>query len=275
MPFQAGGTPQKDSGLPEVQDVFYSPTVFANNVAVALWLAPGTSAAFAHVAADPAIVIRPEDQTQADTTTAAYIANPGASYNAEAAASGVKGNYQAPPEYAGDAPEQPPSSSATASDIIPFLTQILSEAKRGMWRESGQGGRPSNPNITGLWRTLGIGTTGAWATDQTAWCAGFVNFALKSSGYKYYQSAGARQTAGKLMQVPAASVQPGDICLWPFSHVNFVYTRTANKVTFCGGNQTPQSGSNNNPSDGDVTISWPSGYDLSKGGPTYYRPSKT
>ena len=275
MPYQQGGTPQKDSGLPEVQDVYYSPNVFANNVAIALWQPAGSSAAFAHVAADPAVTISPEAQKAADAKTSSYIANPGASYNADAAASGVKGNYNPPPEDAGDAPEQPASSSATAADIIPFLTQILGESKRGMWRESGQGGKPSNPNITGLWKTLGIGTTGAWATDQTAWCAGFVNFALKSSGYKYYQSAGAKQTAGKMTPVPAASVQPGDICLWPFSHVNFVYTRSGNKVTFCGGNQTPQSGSNNNPSDGDVTISWPSGYDLGKSGPVYYRPSKT
>jgi len=277
MPYVKGDTKQKDSGLPEVVDVYHSPNVFINNVAVALWQQAGSSAAFAHVAADPAVNVDPVAQDSANAATAAYIANPGASYNAAAAENGVKGDYQAPPDIAGDG--QAPST-ATAGDLIPFLTQVLEESKRGMWRETGQGGRPSNSNITGIWTSLGFPASGCWTTDQTAWCAGFVNFALKRSGYRYVQTASARAIAQtpdkwKAVAVPVSDAQPGDIVLWPFSHVNFIYSRNGNKVTFCGGNQTPTSGKNNNPSDGDVTISWPSGYDLSKGGIQVFRPSKT
>ena len=41
MPYVKGGGAQKDSGLPAVQDVFYSENVYANNVPVALWQKPG------------------------------------------------------------------------------------------------------------------------------------------------------------------------------------------------------------------------------------------
>ena len=54
MPYVQGGTSQGNSGAPEVQDVYHSPSVFANNVPIALWQTPGQSAAFAGIAADPA-----------------------------------------------------------------------------------------------------------------------------------------------------------------------------------------------------------------------------
>ena len=275
MPYVTGSTSQGDSGLPEVKDVFHSTNVYANNKLVALWEEPGASSTFSSISADPAVTIDPVKQAEANASTDDYLANPGAFQNAAASEAGVKGNYNPPPEDATDAKELPPSSEAAAGDIVPFLNKILEEAKRGMWRESGQGGRPSNPNITGIWKNLGIGPGACWNTDQTAWCAGFVNFALKNSGYKYYQCAGARQTADLMKnEVNPKDAQPGDMVLWPFSHVNFIYTRQGNKVTFCGGNQTPSSGKNNNPSDGDVTISWPSGYDLSKGGIRVFRPKR-
>ena len=260
-----------EPGVSGITDVYHSGNVYINNVLVATWQPPGQSAAFAGSTPTAALSFSPETQAVLNNYSTSYVANPTDTTNGAAGAAGVKGNYNPPPEVGSDTPI-PANSNASASDIVPFLSKVLEEAKRGMWRESGQGGRASNPNIVGIWRDLGIGTTGCWATDQTAWCAGFVNFALKNSGYKYYQIAGARQTAAKFQQVPAAQVQPGDIALWSFSHVNFVYTRGGNKVTFVGGNQTPSSGKNNNPSDGDVTISWPGGFDLSKGGVTFHRP---
>lgn len=281
MPYVTGSTSQGDSGLPEVKDVFHSTNVYANNKLVALWEEPGASSAFSSISADPAVTIDPAIQASLEAASKVYIANPSDSSRGQAAENGVKGNYNPPPGdngELGEGKELPPSSEAAAGDIIPFLNKILEEAKRGMWRESGQGGRPSNPNITGIWKNLGFWDgkgTPCWSTDQTAWCAGFVNFALKNSGYKYYQCAGAKQTANLMgSEVNYKDAQPGDVVLWPFSHVNFIYTRQGNKVTFCGGNQTPSSGKNNNPSDGDVTISWPSGYDLSKGGIRVFRPKR-
>jgi hypothetical protein len=110
-----------------------------------------------------------------------------------------------------------------------------------------------------------------WASDQTAWCAGFVNIALKESGLPYAKEAGARNTIAKapglgFKTVSVSEMEPGDIVLWSFSHVNFCYTASGGKYTFCGGNQTPQGPGKNNPSDGDVTISWPNGWTPSRGG---------
>lgn len=283
MPYVPGGTSQGDSGAPEVSDVYHSPTVFANNVPVALWQPPGESAAFAGLGVSVSISIPEQVQEKINSDTAAYVAaqngQPNQYYNADAAAGGVKGNYAGTPDDASTGTGLV-ATDASFSDIVPFLQKTLEEASRGMWRETGQGGKPSNPNITGIWSNLGIGSTGAWATDQTAWCMGFVNFALKSSGYKYVQTASAAaitQNPGRwgAVQVPKEQAQPGDIAFWSYRHVNFVYEKKGAGFTFVGGNQTPKGGSNN-PDDGDVTISWPGG--IAPGNSSWvscWRPSKT
>ena len=150
-----------------------------------------------------------------------------------------------------------------------------------MWRESGQGGRASNPNILKIWQSLGYPNSNPWTTDQTPWCMGFVNYVLKLTGYRYVQTASARaiaQTPTKwnVTQVSKEQAQPGDIALWSFSHVNFVYQNLGGKFSFVGGNQTPTSGKNNNPDDGDVSISWRSGCAPSNSQWVgCFRPSKT
>lgn len=275
MPYVQGST---NHGVVHVADVYHSSNVFANNAPVALWQPAGESSAFANTPVDPPITVDPVVQAAADAAVAAYVANPSASYNTTAQANGVKGDYQEPPDVVAETGQAP--SSAAAQDLIPFLAQVLDEAGRGMWRESGQGGAPSNKNILGVWNQLGFPASGCWLTDQTAWCAGFVNFALKKCGYRYVQTASAKaisQTPTKwnATQVPIDQGQPGDIVLWSFSHVNFIYTASGGKYTFVGGNQTPTSGKNNNPSDGDVTISWPSGWTQSRGNiASIWRPSK-
>jgi hypothetical protein len=154
---------------------------------------------------------------------------------------------------------------------VNFLKKILAEAATGAWRETGQNGKPSNPNILGIWKTLGYPSSGIWASDQTAWCAGFVNFALKESGLPYAKEAGARAMIPKgkslgFTDVNIADMQPGDIVLWNFGHVNFCYTASGGKFSFVGGNQTPQGASKSNPNDGAVTHSWPTGWTPSRGG---------
>jgi hypothetical protein len=259
MPYIPGGG--------RISDVYRSGNVYANNVPVALWLSPGGSAAFAGVDVDISVTIPPnaqiETEQQTNNLVAAQIALPSAPnqfYKAEAAADGVKGNY-APVEDQSTATGIV-STATNASDIVPFLQRTVEEAGRGMWRETGQGGNPSNANIVGIWKNLGIGTTGPWLSDQTAWCMGFVNFALKCSGYKYVQTASAAAITTSpdkwgAVQVPKDQAQPGDIAFWSYRHVNFIYEKKGAGFTFVGGNQSPKA--SNNPNDGDVTISYPGG----------------
>lgn len=259
MPYIPGGG--------RISDVYRSGNVYANNVPVALWLSPGGSSAFAGVEVSPSITLSPDVEAvitaQTQALVDAQIANPTAPnqfYNQAAAADGVKGNY-APVEDQ-TIGTGTVSTSTSASDIVPFLQRTLEEAGRGMWRETGQAGGVSNPNITGIWKNLGYPNSGPWVSDQTAWCMGFVNFALKCSGYKYVQTASAAAITTEpgrwgAVQVPKDQAQPGDIAFWSYRHVNFVYTANNGKFTFVGGNQSPKA--SNNPNDGDVTQSWPSG----------------
>jgi hypothetical protein len=91
---------------------------------------------------------------------------------------------------------------------------------------------------------------------------GFVNFALKCSGYKFVQTASAAAITTTperwgAVQVPKDQARPGDIAFWSYRHVNFVYTANNGKFSFVGGNQSPKA--SNNPNDGDVTNSYPGG----------------
>jgi uncharacterized Zn-binding protein involved in type VI secretion len=254
-----------------------SATVYANNILISR---EGDAATCGHVAtgsgdvfsADttpeaivvPAVVIPASVQASINAQTNKYIASP-SSYK-------VESNNQVKGYFAGT-PEQPGSvgtslidtSSASSSDIAGFLTQILSEAAKGQWEETGMGGKPSNQNILGIWKELGYPSTGAWTTDQTAWCMGFVNYVLKKTGYRFIQTAWALDISGrakeyKVTQVPLNQGQQGDIALWSYRHVNFIYSSSGGSYTFVGGNQSSSAKNANNPSSGSVTRSWPSGY---------------
>lgn len=254
-------------GVTHVADVYRSGNVYINNVPTALWLSPGGSASFAGVDVSISVNIPPNAETEvaAQTTelVAAQVAAPTAPnqfYKEAAAADGVKGNYAPVEDLTTSTGEV--STTTSASDIIPFLQRTLDEASRGMWRETGQAGGVSNSNIVGIWNNLGYPSSGPWVTDQTAWCMGFVNFALKCSGYKYVQTASAAAITTSpdrwnAVEVPKAEAQPGDIAFWSYRHVNFVYTADNGKFSFVGGNQSPKA--SNNPNDGDVTNSYPSG----------------
>jgi hypothetical protein len=259
MPYIPGGG--------RISDVYRSGSVFANNVPVALWLSPGGSASFAGVDVDIAVNIPSDAQAeiaqQTNTLVAAQTAAPTAPnqfYKAEAAADGVKGNYAPVDDKTiGDGQV---STETNAADIVTFLKRTMEEAGRGMWRETGQAGGVSNPNIVGIWKSIGYPSSGPWVSDQTAWCMGFINFGLKCSGYKYVQTASAAAITTSperwgAVQVPKDQAQPGDIAFWSYRHVNFVYTANNGKFSFVGGNQSPKA--SNNPNDGDVTNSWPSG----------------
>ena len=209
-----------------------------------------------------------------------YITNPDKYKNPQAAAGGVKENFAGTPKDSGDAPSL--ISGAGSSDIYAFLTkQLQLQEQSRYWSETGMGGAASNQNIIRIWADIGFPKSGIWLTDQTAWCMGFVNWTLKQCGYRYRQSAGARAIASETSQWGATKIadmrqaEPGDIALWSFGHVNFVYTNTNGKLTFVGGNQADKAA--NNPSGGTVNQSWKGGYSIPGDGSLVgiFRPSKT
>ena len=262
-------------GTSGISDVYSSTNVYVNNVRVALWLPPGTSEAFAgDITPAPVIVPTIENQAVLDS----FISNP--ENFAIDTDDQVKRFFPGTPDQSTQADAQ--ISAAVAEDIVPFLAQLLAEANRGVWEETGMGGRPSNPNITNIWKELGYPQSGPWLTDQTPWCMGFVNFVLKRAGYRYIQTARAfdirdRTAAYGATQVPLTQGQPGDIAVWSYSHVNFVYTANNGRYTFVGGNQSTSARNNNNPSSGTITNSWPGGYTPPGNASlrALYRPTKT
>jgi uncharacterized protein (TIGR02594 family) len=158
------------------------------------------------------------------------------------------------------------ASTATADQIPAFLTQLLQEAANDQWDENG-----ANPNIIGIWSDLGFPDNAYWKTDSTPWCAGFANWVLKKTGYKFMQSARAYDFRDKTslyggVPVPLSDGQPGDIVVWDYSHVNFIYSvPSPGTYTFCGGNQSDRATTNNNPSGGTITNSWRNGWTRSNG----------
>lgn len=272
MPYEVG------SG-PPIKDVYNSPNVYLNNVRVALWLPPGASEA-ASVGANTAIapIIAPTVANAA--TLSQYLASP-ESFVVESNDQ-VKRNFPGEVQQGDEFEPLISESNASAAEIVPFLTQLLGEADKGVWEETGMGGKPSNSNITGIWKELGYPQSGPWLTDQTPWCMGFVNFVLKRTGYRYIQTAWAKDIQNRAAAYGATSVplnqgEPGDIALWSYGHVNFVYSAQGGRYTFVGGNQSSKAKNNNNPSQGSITRSWPSGYvapgDRSLVG--LWRPTKT
>jgi uncharacterized Zn-binding protein involved in type VI secretion len=214
----------------------------------------------------PPVVISPAAQAKIDKKTNDYVAAP-EKYKQNSAVTNdqVKGNYAGTPEQPRSSGESLIDPTPPAGDIPTFLRSVLDEAAKGQWSETGMGGNPSNPKILNVWKELGFGNNGAWGSDQTAWCMGFVNYVLKNTGYRFVQTARARDIRDraseyKAQQVPLDQGQPGDICLWSYSHVNFIYTGSAGKYTFVGGNQSDKAKNANNPSGGSATQSWPSGY---------------
>jgi len=276
MPYVPGGTSQGDSGLAEVKDVYAASNVYINNVLVALWQPPGQSAASSSLSfkiPESKLFERPDSPQAKDQHP--YIPPPVPNTPEQNAVAGAKpstpGDTQAPPIE-----DQPPTKcEGSKPSVIPFLTKCLQEAKSGTWRETGQGGKPSNPNILNMWTNIGLG----FKSDQVPWCAGWACFVMKQSGLKWIREAGTYNLFNKLPGVDSgykvvsvSEMKPGDIVCWSSGHTNFCYTAQGGKYTFVGGNQQPGRAAEppvrdpNN--DGDVTISWPGGWSPSQGGIT-------
>jgi uncharacterized protein (TIGR02594 family) len=287
MPYVQAGTPQKWANLPGVQDVFHSSNVYANNVAIALWQDPagGTSSAFANdIAVDP-VTIDPDIVAAVNAKNAAYVANPRAFAmpSSSVAQNAVEPNYQGTPDQVTTSTGE--LTVPVADGIVPWLTARVEEAGRGLWSRTYQSTGVSNPNIMSIWSSIGLR---GFTNDTVPWCMGFVNFALKQTGYRWCREAGAiaiknGPTRWNATEIPLNQGQPGDIALWDYGgpkHVNFVYTVNKGRYTFAGGNQGGKNVNNNNPSHSTVSISWPGGWSVSNNKPGstlvgLWRPSKT
>lgn len=202
------------------------------------------------------------------------LSNPDQFFKPENAQSGAKPNFPGTPEepQVGDS-EPPVACEGGGLSVVSFLQQCLQEAKEGKWRETGQFGKSSNPNILSMWRNIGLG----YSSDQVPWCAGFACFAMKQSGMKFIKEANAFRLANRASeyegnQVPINEMKPGDLVLWGSGHVNFCYTANGGKYTFVGGNQMPGNAATppvrDPKNDGDVTVSWPTGWTAARGGIT-------
>ena len=224
---------------------------------------------------DPVVVIPPVTMAKIEAVVQIYIAEPPVKVIFPPQIDQdeqVKENYASPPDeialgepaIEGLAIEN--VDAQVYSDIChPFdgiLNQYLLESSNDLWDETGMGGgAASNPKILAIWDSLGFRNNAVWKTDQTAWCAGFVNYVLKLTGYKYVQSARAFDIRDKTAkyeatEIPIAEAKCGDIALWSYSHVNFVYSNEDGRMSFVGGNQSDKATNNNNPSKGAVTHSW-------------------
>ena len=227
----------------------------------------------------PPVDLKYNLEEENEIVNADYVQNPTKYYNPDAEKNGVKPNLPPTPKDSGTG--QSLKSDAPLGDIPTFLQKQLElTAQNFYWRETGMGGQPSNQNIVRIWIDLGYPNQSYWRSDQTPWCMGFVAWTLKQCGYRYYQTASSwaiRDATAKFgaTKVSPAEAQGGDIVLWDFGHVNFVYTARDGKLSFVGGNQGGKS-RDNNPNSGDVTISWPGGWTPARGGIVgIYRPSKT
>jgi predicted chitinase len=206
-----------------------------------------------------------------------FYKNPDKYYDPAAEAGGVNATRPPQPDIGSQATTQPPSG-AEPSDIQGFLTTQLAKAKEGFWSETGmKRGDPSNPNIIQMWKDIGLAKVGV--NDQVPWCMCFINWTLKQCGYRYAQTARAFDMRDKPSLWGATQVtsdpKPGDVIVWRYSHVNFVWKVENGKIYPVGGNQGGGKVSDNNPSGGSVTQSYPNGVPINhKDIVGVYRPSK-
>jgi uncharacterized protein (TIGR02594 family) len=160
MPFIPGA-----SGL---KDIYSSTNVFANNVPIALWLAPLPSPNSA--VSESVLVNLSIEQVTATAVSGA------AATSAEEREVGLSGR--------GEVPQEGPLETATpdprgplSSDLFTALGQTidscLAEAKQGKWKETG-----SNQLIITCYNSVGFNLK----DDKTPWCAAFAGNILKRVG---------------------------------------------------------------------------------------------
>ena len=119
------------------------------------------------------------------------------------------------------------------------MIDLLNTAFSQYWVKEESGPEDNSPQILGYFDLIGH----SWAkTDETAWCAAFVNWCLKKN---FYEDSGLL-TARSLLDTGRRVLQPrlGDlVVLWrinkdgPWGHVGFWLSNTPETILIWGGNQ--------------------------------------
>jgi hypothetical protein len=295
MPYiQRSVSQARNNADPGVKDVYSSPSVFINNVPVALWKEPitGNSAlsALSMPAAAPVDDYAP-NQSQRDNFAAAQqlsLLNP---YYSESVAGGNVGQQIAtlngngiangtgdPNDTIGN-PQNLGSPIALApGDTIwgrleNFLNSCLQEAAAGSWSEQTPDGSiapnyPANPNIMNAFIQVGYpkatldsaypGPAKRQPGDNVPWCAAFTGLVLKASGSTYLNTLSS-QAYSQSWNCTRVNVQ--DIRAWRRNDV--VWFRTShvsfireikNGVLYCTGGNQGDSVCTSNYSISDVSF---------------------
>lgn len=270
MPYQQGGTPQGNSGRPEVVDVWYSGNVIINGRETALWNSPDLSAVFA--ATIPAVpAIEEVDQTAYNAAVARN--GPGEPGN-PGDGSSIPGAAEMPGAGSVLNTSTTTNNTVTSDVFVESISgggiQLLINSVNTTIREALMPNKPWKAKNPG---TDGTGTKGAKLTDGPPngsnsnnvmqlyadsgfgivkndgvhWCAAYVTALLKRSGLPYIKTLSARDyivSAGKWKGAVAAD--PKDWTTWRYNdvmviagHVCFVrgFDPDRNTVLVAGGNQ--------------------------------------
>jgi hypothetical protein len=177
------------------QDVWYSPSVYVNQVPVALWQPAVPQPSALHslpVIPSPKYELTQEQiafATSEQNTTYYTIDADGNHTYVPAGTPGAIAEGTAPGPDA--LPGQMNGAQTTAIDaaaagqggyeaFIGNMNRVLSESRGGAWR-----GGPSNKNIQQMLETTGIGAGSVFPSGHSFWCAAFMGWMLKISGLKY------------------------------------------------------------------------------------------
>lgn len=222
MPYIARSVPQALDLLdPGVQDIYSSPSVYVNNVPVALYQAPviGNSVlSQMAIPPDPPVedyAPNPEQKTAYSARVAYATANPVPSVDLQTgqtvnvvSPNPIATGTDDPNDQVGNPPtvDSPvaPGAGGIWATLENILNSCLTQAQGGGWdRKTGLNAiAPNyqfNPNIMECFNQMGFpkdkldkaypgpdpGKKGSGPGDQVAWCAAFAGYVLKGAGSPY------------------------------------------------------------------------------------------
>jgi uncharacterized protein (TIGR02594 family) len=232
MPYIKGSTSQGNSSRPEIDDVYHSPNVFANNVPIALWLEPVPSAGIAFPEAT--LVNLSPTQIQGIQTSAAQAKSKAED---DVGLSGVGEVPQEGPVVTGQGTPDVGLTGNIFMDLKNVMDLCLSEARQGLWKENG-----ANPRIVATYKAVGSNVNSDGAVP---WCAAYAGSTLKKAAAAFNKSLGSRTYTTYGTAVPLADKSKwrlNDVVIFirdGGGHIGFFrgYNPNTGVVAVAGGNQ--------------------------------------